>query len=137
VELPFEFALPGSLPPSFIFAGSEVQARVLYTIQVVGKQAGLGKDRHIVKSFTVFPAPSPAQLAVRRKMQSGWMNPGGRSRRERRSRAGSLEGMRTSMPRLDSSFSDEARLGLTLSPLLTRSLNCPTSPAFPGRRQSL
>lgn len=72
MELPFEFALPESLPPSFIFAGSEVQARVLYTIQVVGKQAGLGKDRHIVKSFTVFPAPSPAQLAVRRKMQSGW-----------------------------------------------------------------
>ncbi|KAJ7715773.1 hypothetical protein B0H14DRAFT_3013648 [Mycena olivaceomarginata] len=72
VERRFEFALPESLPPSFFFAGSEVQARVLYTIQVVGKQTGLGKDLHIVKNFTVFPAPSPAQLAVRRKLQSDW-----------------------------------------------------------------
>ncbi|KAJ7457689.1 hypothetical protein FB451DRAFT_588255 [Mycena latifolia] len=74
----FRFQLPESLPPSFFFNGSDVQARIEYSIEVVGTRADTGlrnKDRHIARSFTVFPVPSPAQLSVGQKLQSGWGGP--------------------------------------------------------------
>ncbi|KAJ6514121.1 hypothetical protein DFH09DRAFT_1374056 [Mycena vulgaris] len=75
VEAPFHCRLPESLPPTFAFNDSGLKATTEYSIKVVGTRTETGvfnSNQRLVRTFTVFPAASPAELSAKKELQSGW-----------------------------------------------------------------
>nr|GAT56176.1 predicted protein [Mycena chlorophos] len=76
LDLPFEFQLPSSLPPSFHFAVHHHKVSINYTMEILGSRPGLlRKDRRITKTFAVLPAASPTQIEAKLSLKQGWVGP--------------------------------------------------------------
>lgn len=73
LHLPFTFALPPSLPPSFHCTRGNSSATISYSIELVGDRPGLFKrNRRVGVLFPIVPAASLAQMSARAQLAEPW-----------------------------------------------------------------
>ncbi|KAJ6606605.1 hypothetical protein DFH09DRAFT_897028 [Mycena vulgaris] len=72
LNLPFQFHLPGNLPPSFHCQVVDRKGVISYAIEVVADRPGIFKfNRRIASVFSLVPPASPQDLAFQQFLQ-GW-----------------------------------------------------------------
>lgn len=91
IQRSFRCKLPEDLPPSLQFDALDIRVDVKYSVEVQGIRAGTGlrnKTLHLMRNFTVFSAPTPAQLLDTRHIRTGWGGPWKTIAREQKMRRG-------------------------------------------------
>lgn len=72
LSLPFSFQLPDDLPPSFHFSPFGRRGVISYSIEIVGKRAGLQRNRRIGRIVPIIPSASHPQAEATRLLTGGW-----------------------------------------------------------------